>query len=58
MSLSDIIPTPKIFYVKTRMCNYEQKSHRTKKGWFKDAKRELTMAGPQRHPKKANLQSD
>jgi hypothetical protein len=52
-SLYDVIPTPKIFYVKTRMCNYEQKSHRTKKRWFKDLKRELTMGRATATPKES-----
>jgi hypothetical protein len=36
MSFNDVIPTPTILCVKMRMCKYEQKSHRTKKRWFKD----------------------
>jgi hypothetical protein len=36
MSSDDIFPTPTIFYVKTRMCKCESKSHRTKKCGFKD----------------------
>jgi hypothetical protein len=37
-SFNDVIPTPTIFYVKMRMCKHEQKSHRSKKRWFKDKK--------------------
>jgi hypothetical protein len=53
MSFNDIIPTPTIFYVKMRVCKHEQKSCRTKKRWFKDKKRELTMGRATATPKES-----